>query len=377
MRARPLVWITLAAALLCAVFAFVRMENLPKDPISGEMTAVIAQVSGDRLLLREVTVDGQPVRGGVMLYSEPCGCLMQEGMTIRMHTTLQPLEEETNPHGWSDKTWFAAKGVVYTCEGAVDAHSETAPYSLRGDLRSRMRSHIEELWPKEKEILTALLLGYDELLSDETMEVFRRSGAAHLLAVSGLHVGFVATLALMLFGWLRKGSVGRMLTVLACLGAYALVAESAFSVFRAVMMLAMVLCAQCCGRRADGATSLALAALAALAAEPMEIVRAGFLMSVCAVAGIFMLCSRIDRALEKILPVRWLRAGIAVSLSAQLGVLPVQAYLFGTVNVLSLLTNLFAVPLAGGIVMLGLPAVLLHMLLPAAAEGSFFLRDMV
>ena len=141
MRARPLVWITLAAALLCAVFAFVRMENLPKDPISGEMTAVIAQVSGDRLLLREVTVDGQPVRGGVMLYSEPCGCLMQEGMTIRMHTTLQPLEEETNPHGWSDKTWFAAKGVVYTCEGAVDAHSETAPYSLRGDLRSRMRSH--------------------------------------------------------------------------------------------------------------------------------------------------------------------------------------------------------------------------------------------
>ena len=179
---------------------------------------------------------------------------VQEGMTIRMHTTLQPLEEEVNPHGWSDRTWFAAKGVVYTCEGAVDAHSETAPYSLRGDLRSRMRSHIEALWPQEKELLTALLLGYDELLSDETMEAFRRSGAAHLLAVSGLHVGFVATLALVLFGWLRKGSVGRMLLVLACLGAYALVAESAFSVFRAVLMMAMVLCAQCCGRRADGTT---------------------------------------------------------------------------------------------------------------------------
>ena len=131
MRARPLVWITLAAALLCAVFAFMRVENLPKDPLEGEMTAVIAQVSEDRLLLEDVRLDGQPIRGRVMLYSDPCGCEMLCGMKVEMRTTLQPLRDAVNPHSWSDKTWFTTKGVTYTCEGRIDAHSETAPYFLR------------------------------------------------------------------------------------------------------------------------------------------------------------------------------------------------------------------------------------------------------
>ena len=80
--------------------------------------------------------------------------------------------------------------------------------------------------------------------------------------------------------------------------------------------------------------------------------------------GILLLFSRFDALLKRILPLKPLRESIALTLSAQLSVLPAQCFFFHTFNPLSLLTNLAAVPLSAGVVMLGLPAALLHPLLP-------------
>lgn len=369
MRARTIVWLGLAAAVLSLLFAYFRMDSLPDEPLSGELTAVIAEVAEERLLLTDVQVDGEAINGNVLLYSEPCGCDMQPGMRVQMQAELEPLQAPVNPHGWDDRTWLIYKNAVYTCEGKLAAHSAYAPDSLRRAVRGKVLEGLEALWgdTEEEGIIRVLLLGDEDGVGEETQKAFRRSGAAHLMAVSGLHVGFVAALVLFIFGWMKKRSWGQLIAVFVCMGLYALAAESAFSVFRAMLMLAGALLAGHFGRRADGATSLAAACLIALVSDPMEILRAGFLMSVCAVAGIFMLYDRLDTLLAKVIRIRWLRSSVAVSISAQLGVLPVQAAVFGTVNLLSLLTNLAAVPLAAGIVMMGLPTVLLHMLWPAAA----------
>jgi len=368
-RNRPIVWLAITAAVLSLLFAYFRLGNLPKEPICGSMEAVIAQVDGDRLVLRDVVVDGKTLEGSVLLYSEPCGCEMQAGMRVTMQAELEPLTAPVNPHGWDDRLWYVYKGAMYTCDGEVETHSAYAPKTLRGEVRKMVLAHMDALWGETEEsgVVRALLLGDEGGVDEDTQEAFRRSGAAHLMAVSGLHVGFVAVLVLFCFGWMRKRSVGQLITVFLCMGAYALAAESAFSVFRAMLMLAAGLLAGHFGRRADGMTSLAAAAIIALVTEPMEILRAGFLMSVCAVLGIFTLTERLDKLMEKVVGIKWLRGSIAVSVAAQLGVLPVQAAVFGTFNVLSLLTNLAAVPLAAGIVMLGLPTVLLHMVWPAFA----------
>ena len=369
MRARPIVWLALAVAAFSLLFAHIQINTLPDEPLSGEMTAMIAEVSDDRLLLTDVVLEGEPLEGNVLLYSEPCGCAMQPGMLVELNAQLEPLQAPVNPHGWDDRTWYVYKNAVYTCDGALTAHSAYAVPALRSEVRRVVLAHTDALWGESDEggVIHALLFGNEDGVSEETQEAFRRSGAAHLMAVSGLHVGFVAALVLFAFSWMRRRSIWQLIAVFFCMGLYALVAESAFSVFRAILMLAAGLLAGCFGRKADGATSLAAAALIALIADPLEILRAGFLMSVCAVAGIFMLGSRLDALLKKVIRIQWLRGSVVVSVAAQLGVMPVQLAVFGTFNVLSLVTNLFAVPLAAGIVMIGLPTVLLHMIWSAAA----------
>lgn len=371
---RPLVWLALLAMLFSAVYSVCALEALPAEPVAGELTGSIARVEGNRLFLTDVTLRaaGDASRpGNVLMEAVPCGHVLEAGMTVRAHVTLQPLRPAVNPHGWDERRWFLSDGVRYRCAGTLDAHGETAPFSPRTELRSAVRAHIAALWPEQSGLAAGLLLGAKEEMTDEAQQAFRRSGAAHLLAVSGLHVGFVAALAALLLGWMRRNSAPQVALTLALVGGYALAAESAFSVFRALVMLGMGLAARKLGRRPDGPTALAVAILAALALRPTEVLRAGFLMSVGAVTGILLLCGRVDGALKRLRLPAFLRGSIAVSLSAQLGVLPVQLYVFHTVSLLSVPVSLVAVPMAAGIVMLGLPAVLLHMAWPplAAAPG--------
>lgn len=372
---RPLVWLALAALLFCAAYSFDALASLPTEPLSGELTAAVSRVDGGRLFLTDVTLetDEDTLRpGNVLMEPDPCGHELAAGMQVRARVTLQPLAPPANPHGWDERYWFLSDGARYRCSGALDAHSAAAPFSLRTFLQNASRAHIAALWPEESGMASALLLGEEDGLTGEEQQAFRRSGAAHLLAVSGLHVGFVAALAALLLGWMRKNSLPQILLTMALLSCYALLAESAFSVLRALVMLGMGLAARHLGRKPDGPTALAAAILAALAFRPTEVLRAGFLMSVGAVTGILLLGGRIQAALRKLRIPAFLCSAVAVSLSAQLGVLPVQLYVFHTVNLLSLLTNLLAVPLAAGAVMLGLPALLLHMACPVLAAAPAF-----
>lgn len=367
---RPLVWIALFAALFSLIYSWDRLNALPQETLTGCMTAVIRQIDDDRLFLRDATIEtanGNAAPDGDILatVTHPCGCELKQGMIVQAEVTLLPLQPAVNPHGWDDRTWLISKGVVYRCEGTLLAHSADAPFSLRNTMRQAVTAHIHALWPEEGGLISALLLGTEDRLSEETQEAFRRSGAAHLMAVSGLHVGFVAALASLLFCRIKKNSWPQIALIMLCMAAYSLLAESAFSVYRAIVMLLMGLLAHRFGRKPDGLTALAVAVITALVFDPMEILRPGFLMSVCSVLGILLLCKRIETILQKFKLPAFLRSSIAVSISAQLGVAPVQLYVFHTVNLLSLITNLAAVPLAAGIVMAGLPSVLLHMITPA------------
>ena len=375
---RPLVWLALFVMLFCAAYSFSALDALPTEPLTGDLTATIARVDGERLILTDATLtteEGALQPGAVLMEAEPCGHALTAGMTVSAHVTLQPLSPPSNPHGWDERSWFLSDGVRYRCAAVLDAHSAAAPFTLRAAraaLQSGAQAHIDALWPEESGLAAALLLGEEDGLTDEEQQAFRRSGAAHLLAVSGLHVGFVAALAALLLGWMRKNSLPKILMTMALLTGYAMLAESAFSVLRALMMLGLGLVARRLGRKPDAPTALAVVVLAALALRPTEVLRAGFLMSVSAVTGILLLGGRIDALLGRMRVPAVLRGAIAVSLGAQLGVLPVQLYLFHTVSLLSLLTNLLAVPLAAGAVMLGLPALLLHMFSPALATLPAF-----
>ncbi|MCL1964502.1 MAG: ComEC/Rec2 family competence protein, partial [Firmicutes bacterium] len=115
-------------------------------------------------------------------------------------------------------------------------------------------------------------------------------------------------------------------------------------------------------RKADPLTSLALAAALILLLRPLDIFSAGFQMSFCAVLGIALLGVPLRRALE------WMpeaaKGGLSVTMSAQLGVLPVSAFWFGKISVISLISNLPVIPLAGLLIPVSAMALALHALWP-------------
>ena len=204
--------------------------------------------------------------------------------------------------------------------------------------------------------LYAMTFGDTAGLSDEVRHAFSATGAAHLFAVSGLHVGILAGAVT----WLlrkRKPWV-RLVCTMPILIGYGWLCSFAPSTVRAIAMFAVWMTAQCLGARNDPLSTLSLAAICILTARPYELFDLGFLMSYFAVFGILALQAPICRALARVLPKK-LASPIAVSLSANCALMPLLLLYFGKVSWIFVPVNLIAVPIISALFVVYLPIVAL------------------
>lgn len=225
-------------------------------------------------------------------------------------------------------------------------------------LRSRAAATFERLLSREKAgLLESLIFGAKGRVAPDLREAFRKAGASHLLAVSGLHVGVVVGFLLLLARGLRlpgkSGAVMGMAGVLV----YVLSTGAPPSALRAGLMTSAGLLAVLFGRRKDSHRFLGVSAQLLLLANPHLVFDTGFRLSFGATSGILWLAEpirRLGRCLGPSRAVDLLARSVSVSVSAQLGVLPILMRDFGEVSPVSTLSNLFLVPLAGVLVPLGL-----------------------
>lgn len=197
------------------------------------------------------------------------------------------------------------------------------------------------LFPKaDASLLCAMLWGDKTGLDPALRAAYRGAGVAHILALSGLHVSFVA---LALNGLARKAPVRlRLGLTAALLFAYCAVAAFPASLVRATVMSLCPLLAEALGRKKDQASSIAFAALCILICAPAALFDIGFQLSFGAVAAIAMLSQPLVKALP--LPPR-LAEALALSLCGMVGTLPLTARHFGEVALLSLFANLLILPI--------------------------------
>ena len=224
-----------------------------------------------------------------------------------------------------------------------------------------------ELPAPDDALFAGLVIGDDRNEPDTMVDEFRRSGLSHLTAVSGQNVAYVLAAAAPLLRRLRP-----WLRWTATLGVIAwFVALTRFepSVLRAGVMAGIAATGFVLGREKPPGRVLALAVGILVLADPLLVWSVGFWLSVFATAGVALLSGRMAALVPG---PDWIAMPVGVTLAAQVGVAPVSLLVFGTLPLVSLPANLLAVPVAGVVMLYGLPAGLIA----GALHGSGFAGSM-
>jgi competence protein ComEC len=239
-----------------------------------------------------------------------------------------------------------------------------------GDVASRAANRVRgalvdgaaTLSPAERALFTGFVLGDDRQEPPDLVEDFQASGLSHLTAVSGENLAFVMVLAGPVLR--RLTMVPRFAVTVGLIAWFALLTRFEPSVVRAAAMAALAATAMVLGRPASTIRLLALAVAGMVLIDPLLVWSVGWWLSVGATAGIALLAAPLAARLPG---PRALAQALAVTVAAQVGVAPVAVSAFGGLPVASVPANLLAVPVAGPLMMWGLPAGVLAGVAPALA----------
>jgi len=291
--------------------------------------------------------------------------------------------------GWAD--YLARRGIagIFGAEG-VELLQPGRPSPLRTLSRWRMEliGRLARLFPGEGgELLSALLLGARGLLPQEEKAAFRSAGVAHLLALSGLHLGILLTLGWWLLGLLRLPPGWRYLLLLPLAWGYVLLTGARVSLVRAGVMFSTLGLLSLLWERGwvlrswrDPLEGLAAAAMAVLTIWPWSSLDLGFQLSFAATFAILLLWPGwANSPLRKGLP-SWIRLPadtVAVSAFAQVGSLPLVGSAFGYIAPYGLLANLLLIPWTGLILGTGLLILAISPFPWAVGVGDFLARTLI
>jgi competence protein ComEC len=216
----------------------------------------------------------------------------------------------------------------------------------------------------EGALAMAMLLGDRDSLAQEEQLAFQRAGVAHLMAVSGLHVGFLCAGLIWLLNLLPLRKKTHLPVIAAFLLLYCAITGFSPAAVRAAIMMLLLTLGQALGRKQDSLATLSAAALLVLATNPLQLYAAGFILSFTAVGGILLLYSPILSVFTRLFFGKRLKPAqgflgslgnritqlLSVSLSAQIGVLLPTAAFFHKLPLYGIVFNLLAVPLASVLV---------------------------
>lgn len=308
----------------------------------------------------------EPFKAKVLVYSPERALPLAVGATIYASSVFTKPVQFGNSNfdyprylfsqGFSTQTLVFSDNIR-TC---LNPRTQTLPKSVGFEIklagfRNELRGKLSAMGVNGDNlaVLSALTLGDKSLLHTELREAYSVSGASHVLALSGLHLGIIFSILTMFFdafGMLRWWRVLSRFFVIATVWGYVLMVGMPTSAVRSAIMLTVCSLVAVSGRDTKTLNSLTLAAILILLANPMSLFDVGFQMSFVAVAFIVLFAVPVVRYINRSLGnrlviLKWAAGMVAVSFAAQMGVAPLVAYYFGRFSCFFLITNFVAIPI--------------------------------
>jgi competence protein ComEC len=341
-------------------YALVRLIEIPVEKTKTVKTTVQVQ--------KVFHEDGetQKTYGKLIIYLKKHMGLenLNYGDLILIKANYQEIASPGNPGQFNYKRFLYYKQIYH------QAFLDSSDYKIYKHAGSGILRNIYNLRYKIIDILkedikgddktgiaTALLVGYKTELSDQVKESFAATGAMHVLAVSGLHVGIIFLVFNSIFLRLRKRKKGKLLhffIMASILWIYAILTGFSPSVIRAATMFTFVLIGQNIGRITNVYASILASAMFILLIDPFLITQVGFQLSYAAVLGIVFLQPLLYNQLKFrfwLWDKAWQLA--CVSIAAQLATFPISLMYFNQFPVYFLISNFIVIPAATAIIYVG------------------------
>lgn len=260
--------------------------------------------------------------------------------TVKGH--FQPIVAPSHDYAFSMERYLKMYGAsgVFEVENIISIEEKTSVYRSLLTQRKKVKAHIQNTFPES--LVTeaeALLIGDRSGMSEETASNYRRLGITHLFAISGLHVGLFIVIVRegLLRLRIRRENIDVLLLI--CLPMYAILAGSAPSVWRAVIVTMLVLLVMYSRISLRLDNLLALSAIGFIIVKPFIVFQPGFQLSYLAALAL-ILSSRILKRTQSKLAISFL-----VTTITQLALYPVLLFHFYEISLSSFVINLLYVPL--------------------------------
>ena len=266
------------------------------------------------------------------------------GDRVILNEKLTPVVGPKNPYQFNYAAYLKNQGIYHEIRSSYCEILKLQPAasSLKG-YAEKFRNYCiyklaqTSISQKELAVIQALVLGQKKALDKQLYQSYAAAGAVHILAVSGLHVGILYTILLVLIApvtRLEKGEIIRSITIVLSLWCYALVTGLSASVCRAVTMFSFFAFAQALGRKTSTINTLSLSFICLLMYNPLYVFQVGFQLSYLAVLSIITIQPKLasyytpSNTLTKLL---W--NTMTVTIAAQIGLGPLSIYYVSLIHI--------------------------------------------
>lgn len=369
-----------AVILLGILRLYFALAAFPEDHLLLQNTKRIKAVDGwiseaqyrregkHRYVLQCVSVytDSSKIKssGKIYIFQGKYKTRLHYGQNIRISSPLQKPPLPGNPGAFNFRKYLQMKGVYFQTylkkETCLILPGESGNYLQRTfliPLRDFLRAKIETNIPDPAgAVVKALILGERQDVDRGILKQFQKTGIVHVLAVSGLHVGFILMLFLLLFGLAGLSYKKRTLASLLFLFVFIALIDFKAPVLRAGIMAALYFAGQFMERKTNALNIIGVAGLLILIFAPQQLLQPGFQFSFAAAGSILYAYPKF-----RSLPLfktkqpfinKWVMQPFLVSLSAVLGTVPLTWWYYGSLQTGAILVNVLLIPLIGGFVVL-------------------------